>query len=389
MKHEVLEKSQCTTVCCKILSFTQYVICFLLLSSCGLNKTSKNNVLNANLHEEPVSAKELFSKISVIPLETNDSSLLVRPNKILLHNNEYYIFDKEVPATFVFNEQGEFLRKIGMKGQGPGEFSDYIYDAAISRYSNTIYMISPSGKIYCFDLMGKFIKEIILPTKSNYQAVEEYNKDLLVLWTLPCGIEEPAVSIVSKTTMREIKNYWHVNRILCGLTAKPLYLYNGDIYFSTPFERKVYHIGLDSLQNVYSWDFGKDDIDIKKYLTLDESRKNEENDLMFKYLQNSTIPFYTGQQYQNKYFYFCEINYHGEKKDKSLFYRKRDGRTFFFQKTTEGIILRPIYFDDDCLMCIVYNEEFSAYKNVLPKEEYQKLEQRSDDDNPCLVKFNF
>ena len=60
---------------------------------------------------------------------------------------------------------------------------------------------------------------------------------------------------------------------------------------------------------------------------------------MFKYLQNSTIPFYTGQQYQNKYFYFCEINYHGEKKDKSLFYRKRDGKTFFFQKTTEGIIL--------------------------------------------------
>ena len=333
MKYEVLEESQCTTVCCKILSFTQYVICLLLLSSCGLNKTSKDNVLNANLQEEPVSVEELFSKISVVPLETNDSALLVRPDKVLLHNNEYYILDEGVPAVFVFNEQGKFLRKIGRKGQGPGEFNDDIYDAAISRYSNTIYMVSPSGKIYCFNLMGKFIKEIILPDKSNYHGVEEYNKDLLVLWTLPCCIEESAISIVSKTTMKEVKSYWHVNRILCGLTSNSFYAYNGDVYCYTPFERKVYHIGLDSLLNAYSWDFGKDNIDIKKYLTLDESKKDEEDQLMHKYLSHSTIPFFAGQQYQNKYFYFCRIYYYGENKYKSLFYRKSDGKTFFFEKT--------------------------------------------------------
>jgi|GEM_PF-195005 len=387
MKHEVLEESQCTTVCCKILSFTQYVICLLLLSSCSLNKTSKDNVLNANLQEEPVSVKELFSKISVIPLETNDSALLIRPHKILIKDNEYYVFDERVPATFIFNEQGKFLRKIGRKGQGPGEYRE-IYDAVISRYSNTLYMLSPFGKVFCYDLTGKFLKEIDLPAKSNYQSMEEYDEDLLILYTLPSYLEEPAISIVSKTTMKEVKSYWHQNRILCGLNSRMFYLYQNKVYFSTPFNRKVYQVGLDSLKNIYSWDFDKSNIDLKKYLTLDISKNIEENKLMDKYLLDSTIPYFMAQQYQNKTFYYSRLTY-GFKTPKSLFYRKSDNKTFFFEKTSEGIPLNALYFDDDCLMCIVYKEDYPAFKNVLPKEDYQKLEQRSDDDNPCLIKFYF
>ena len=46
--------------------------------------------------------KNYFSKISVIPLETNDSSFLVRPVKVIIKDNRYYIVDEGVPAVFFF-----------------------------------------------------------------------------------------------------------------------------------------------------------------------------------------------------------------------------------------------------------------------------------------------
>ncbi|MHC8469260.1 6-bladed beta-propeller, partial [Bacteroides hominis] len=46
-------------------------------------------------------------------------------------------------------------------------------------------------------------------------------------------------------------------------------------------------------------------------------------------------------------------------------------------------------FNEDFLTCIVFNEDFPNYEKVLPPEEYQKLEERLEDDNPCLIKFYF
>ena len=37
----------------------------------------------------------------------------------------------------------------------------------------------------CIPLDGKFIKEIKLPTRSNYQLIEELDSKYFVTWTLP------------------------------------------------------------------------------------------------------------------------------------------------------------------------------------------------------------
>jgi hypothetical protein len=52
-------------------------------------------------------------------------------------------------------------------------------------------------------------------------------------------------------------------------------------------------------------------------------------------------------------------------------------------------LLHPLAFNEDFLTCIVFNEDFPNYEKVLPSEEYKKLEERLEDDNPCLIKFYF
>ncbi|MDY3139936.1 MAG: 6-bladed beta-propeller, partial [Bacteroides sp.] len=114
------------------------LLLFILFSCKSTGDKTDCEVLHVDLVERPVPMEELFSKISVIPLETNDSSFLVRPVKVIIKDNRYYIVDEGVPAVFSFDEEGHLLHKIGKKGQGPGEYRE-IYDAVIKEKENAVY----------------------------------------------------------------------------------------------------------------------------------------------------------------------------------------------------------------------------------------------------------
>ena len=66
----------------------------------------------------------LVSKITVVPLETNDNCLIgqylvwVKQHKGLIYINNLF------KQLLVFDMNGKFIREIGRLGQGPGEFSD-------------------------------------------------------------------------------------------------------------------------------------------------------------------------------------------------------------------------------------------------------------------------
>ena len=327
------------------------LLLFILFSCKSTGDKTDCEVLHVDLVERPVSTEELFSKISVIPLETNDSSFLVRPVKVIIKDNRYYIVDEGVPAVFSFDEEGHLLHKIGKKGQGPGEYRE-IYDAVIKEKENAVYMLSPFGSLYVYSLDGKFIKEIELPTRANYQLIEELESKYFVTWTLPASENDNCISVISKESFKNVKEFWHVPPVLTTLNSKPFYNYEHKVYFSNPYQ------------------------------------KVEEYKLMLQYLRDSTVPYFLCDQYQNDKFYYIMLVF-GLKHSKNLFYRKEDGKSFFFEKTTEGIHFEPLAFNEDFLTCIVFNEDFPNYEKVLPPEEYQKLEERLEDDNPCLIKFYF
>ena len=79
----------------------------------------------------------------------------------------------------------------------------------------------------------------------------------------------------------------------------------------------------------------------------------------------------------------------GLKHSKNLLYRKEYGKSLFFEKTTEDSHFEPLAFNEDFLTCIGFNEDVPNYEKVHPPKEYKKLEERLEDDNPCLIKFYF
>ena len=376
------------------MKYTTLIIFCLLLASCKHNNTNydaQQLILKVDLKPSTISIHEIFDSIQVIPLETTDSCLLRGPVKVITGNNRNYILDWKNFQVFVFDDKGHYLHTIGKRGQGPGEYRE-VYDMIVDESKNQVRLLSPFGSLYTYDLEGNFIKQNQLPEKSNYQAMEQIG-DNIMTWTIPVSSDEPCITIVNADNGKEVSSLWKGPRILNSLSGGSFYTYDGKTYFAPAFHNnEILEVTEDSLKLAYKWDFGKDNIDISKYnFTLTDDNQAEEGRLMTNYLENGTIPYLLGSQYQNsKYFYvYFSYGWFPNQTIKHLFYRKSDGKSFFFKDTQENISIRPQAFEEECIVQFASYDDLEAYKSILSPAEYQKIISRNEEDNPCLIKLYF
>ena len=333
--------------------------------------------------------KDLFSRLEVIPLETSDSCLLVFPDKVLCANGRYEVFDHKRFALFLFDEEGRFIKQVGKRGEGVGEYRE-VYDVAHDSRNGNICLLSPFWEMFVYDAEGHFLERLQLPEKSNYQALMDYG-DYFVTWTLPITEEECGISVISKDSLQCVREYWHGNPNVLSLYPRAFYQFREDLYFSRPFQREVYRMDLNGMQVAYRWDFGNDNYSIEDFgFSLKEKGDRQERDNIVKLLRESTIPYCIADNKQLEKYYYAMIVYGFTPTGrKCLFYRKSDGKSFFFHQTTEGVVLNPMYFCDDFLLSLASYEDIEAYKHVLNKQEFAKLKNRTEEDNPFLVKCYF
>ena len=118
--------------------FYLLLLTWILAACSSQTKETKNNVLKASLKETEVSLKDLFSRIEVIPLETNDTALMDHVHRIRKVNNKYYILNEDYPGfqyinILVYDAEGNFLQDVIL----------------IVYFSDSMHMIH-QGRIVCF-----------------------------------------------------------------------------------------------------------------------------------------------------------------------------------------------------------------------------------------------
>jgi len=108
---------------------------------------------------DKLNVSEFADTVLYIPLETNSQSLIkgiyrtqIIGEHILLNCND---------KLLLFSKSGKFIRQIGRKGKGPGEYN-YVTDFVA--VGDTIF-ISPSSKqtLIKYTINGDFIEELSLP----------------------------------------------------------------------------------------------------------------------------------------------------------------------------------------------------------------------------------
>lgn len=381
--------------------FYLLLLTWILASCSSQTKETKNNVLKATLKETEVSLKDLFSRIEVIPLETNDTALMDHVHRIRKVNNKYYILNEDYPGftyinILIYDVEGNFLHSIGKKGQGPEEYPWLIYDMDIDTEKDLVYMMSPSGMLYLYRTDGSFVRKMNMPEGLIYHGLQFLNSNQLLSWAGGTDIDNDAMSVLDADSAKLIKGLWRDHNDPNWDIIEFTYAYQDKIYFTPSIDRQVYEVTSDSLRIAYEWDFGEDNYDASSVRSRLEGLTIAEKDEKWNEMRKTGgVPYTLLKQGQtNKYYFTNVLGILGERDDKgyaknyfSLFYEKATGRSFYFKKTTEGLAIRPDMTTEEALYQLIPTEDLELLLPVLNEAEKAKVMKRMEDDNPCLVKF--
>ena len=111
--------------------------------------------INKNKISFPLS--EIAEKVDVIELEINDNSLIRSIKQVDILDNYYIIYDGS-PGVLVYDSLGNFIRRIGKRGQGPGELTSAV-PCQVDYNKGTILFNLPK-KMVIYDINGKHITDI-------------------------------------------------------------------------------------------------------------------------------------------------------------------------------------------------------------------------------------
>ena len=381
--------------------FYLLLLTWILAACSSQTKETKNNVLKATLKETEVSLKDLFSRIEVIPLETNDTALMDHVHRIRKVNNKYYILNEDYPGftyinILVYDAEGNFLHTIGKKGQGPEEYPWLIYDMDIDAEKDLVYMMSPSGMLYLYRTDGSFVRKMNMPEGLIYHGLQFLNSNQLLSWAGGTDIDNDAMCVLDADSAKLIKGLWRDHNDPNWDIIEFTYAYQDKIYFTPSIDRQVYEVTSDSLRIAYEWDFGEDNYDASSVRSRLEGLTPVDKEEEWKEMRKTGgVPYTLLKQGQtNKYYFTNVLGILGERDDKgyaknyfSLFYEKATGRSFYFKKTTEGLAIRPDMTTEEALYQLIPTEDLELLLPVLDETEKAKVMKRVEDDNPCLVKF--
>lgn len=150
------------------------IIVLLLFSSCKEEKSFEHSIYNTNVHEIKISNSKLLKAsfadyikdFDYLELKTNTDNYISEISKVQQFKDNFYVLDSKKSNLYVFDKNGNFIRKIGQRGDGPGEYKD-IRDFVINTEKETISILSNRNiKIFKYDLKGNFIKDIPFSTFS-------------------------------------------------------------------------------------------------------------------------------------------------------------------------------------------------------------------------------
>lgn len=137
-----------------------FIILIVFAFSCGTNDSKKreNFTLEVDLDlNKKLNLSEIATSVDYIGLKNFDLEVLVEPNKILFENNHIFIEDTFNEKIVVFDNSGNFVKNIGLSGDGPFQVMT-VDDFSISR--DTVWIKdSKLKKMVAFDLDGTPIFE--------------------------------------------------------------------------------------------------------------------------------------------------------------------------------------------------------------------------------------
>ena len=216
-------------------------------------------------NEKQVKLSDIAEKITFVPMETTDASLLnkVRANNIISVNGTIVIPCFNMGA-FAFDESGKFIAPISRKGQGPGEFTRFLSVAGNS--DRDLIYVKSSRKMIAFRPDGTFVNEYKVPGIGLPWEYSIIMQDSITLSNIINATGQSQYRLILSNTqgdtLKAFPQYDHfempygMNYAYCNNKENYLYQYKGESVYHDYYCDTLYTVTRDSLLPRYLLDMG-------------------------------------------------------------------------------------------------------------------------------------
>lgn len=200
---------------------------------------------------------DFIDSVKYISLQTADSCLLgnIKESEMYFIDNHLYMADNK--SVFIFDAEGNFIRKISRKGRGRGEYLTLSH-FDVNPTNKEISILDEGGRcIIIYTNEGKFLRKVTLGENIPRDFAVQSNGDYLFftpdeyagtrgLWKVDKWGEDKqelvGISEKHKYVIRSLKYFSHINDSTIGLMG----IEDEDI---------IYHIIGDSVSVAYKLQF--------------------------------------------------------------------------------------------------------------------------------------
>ena len=362
----------------------------LLLMLCCCNPVSKKpdniKVITVDIDNfDDVSIFDIFEKVEVVPLETDESCLIRNINKFIYYNNIFYIFDFQERKILAFDHNGKFKFEIDDRGQGPQEYL-YLADFDINKEKNTLSLLDAmKAEINEYSLDGNFLNKHKIPqlVNSAYKSIKHITDDTIAFWTYDYSNR---LKFYSKEKNKIFKECFPTDDSFFDNFSGEAFAY--DYYIRINIDNNVYEILPEGDVTVaYTWDLGKLNYDHNKIKKPNYSNDPEEFEKFKEKLYASEVANYifTSLGGNSRYIYSNVLR---KNKNIKILHNKVTNKTVAFKETTEGADFWPKYWTDSLVIGFFIDSPHRFVPdNVLDEENIRIRNQFREDDNPVLVKY--
>ncbi|NDV47963.1 6-bladed beta-propeller [Paludibacter sp. 221] len=353
----------------------------------GCQKKEGGVYIDINQRDK-ISLLDIFRKVELIPLETNSESLIKLINKIIDHKNHFYVLDIHLANVFIFDNEGNFIKKISNKGMGPNEYIN-ISDFEIDTKNEKILLLSSVDRtIHCYSLDGNFEKKYKLPDiKGAYGSFKILTEDIVAFWT---SDYKNRIKLYSLTSGELIAENFHEEENNYNIFLRTRFPYKN--FLARSSQNTVYSISTDgTIRDAYNWDFGKYNNNPKKMKKSPEfTSRVAMTDFVKKVYASDIVNYIFTLHGGNSQYIYTQIY----RKDNpiNIFYDKNTLESIVFSKTVEGAHIYPFLWEEEYVIGIPdwqYNMDETVPDIILDKENIEKKRKIDDSDNPVLIKYYF
>lgn len=368
-------------------SFIPILISSVLISCNEKKPRSKNENLFINkqiiVKEEAIKNDigRFLEKPVFIPLESGGNSLIGEIDLIQILNDTLILFDNNNDLLLTFDLQGNFIRKIGKKGNGPGEYHSASRFSIDPINNHLLIFDLPKHNLMRYTLSGEFID-------SEYLEIWPYHffalgEDIMFFTNgTPHFFNESIYFDLITVRKNKVVNKYFEYDIGTNRWFNPhypFYLLGDSLNFIKTWEGEVYQYnGNGELMPKIKLDFNGNNIPI--HITKSEALFDENKDkysYIFQYFVETSNYIYFDFMRNGEYLYAIY-----SKKNKTVIVMEPASRIF------ESFIFRPRYAYQDTFISVL-NPSLLLQANKRGHVINDKLKMIADStefaSNPILV----